>query len=115
MLISSRHQPTVEVPEDALVMRALVRAGETPDVSVTYVRLSGAHRVLRTVRSTRVYYVLEGAARFTVGDGEPFDAECGDAVIIPRGMGYSLQGTLVYLVINSPAFVDGDDIYDGAR
>ncbi len=96
-------------------MKAVVPSAVTPDVSVTHVRLSGAQRALRTDRSTRVYYVLEGGARFTVGNGAAFDAEIGDAVVIPCGERYSFLGKLTYIVINSPAFVEGDDIYDEVR
>lgn len=59
--------------------------------------------------------MLEGKARFTVGKGAPFDAEIDDAVVIPCGVRYSFLGNPTYLVINSPAFVEGDDIYDEVR
>jgi mannose-6-phosphate isomerase-like protein (cupin superfamily) len=114
MLIRLGEQPEVEAPDDDLVMRALVRADHTGDLSVTHVRLQGAHRPLLTERSTRVYYVLEGSATFTVGDAEPFLAQAGDAVVVPRGKLYALEGDLTYLVLNGPAYVEGDDVYEEA-
>jgi mannose-6-phosphate isomerase-like protein (cupin superfamily) len=112
MLIRAADRPYVEAPADDLVMRALLRAGESPELSVTHVRLAGRHRPLRTLRSTRVYVVLEGSAEFVVGSADPVRAEAGDVVLVPRGERYSLAGELSYLVINTPAYVDGDDLYD---
>jgi mannose-6-phosphate isomerase-like protein (cupin superfamily) len=107
--ISPDDVPEVAAPEDAVVMRALVRGG---DVSVTWVRLEGRHRRLRTDRSTRVYYVLEGAATFVLGDDPPFELGKDDTVVVPRGTPYEFQGEMTYLVLNAPAYVEGDDVYD---
>lgn len=104
--------PEVAAPEDAVVMRALVRRAEHgSDLSVTWVRLEGRHRRLRTDRSTRVYYVLEGEATFGLGDGEPFALGTGDTVVVPAGVPYEFWGEMTYLVVNGPAFADGDDVY----
>ncbi len=111
MLIPAHRQPSVSEPENGLEMRALVRSADTPDISVTRVVLAGRHRPLRTDRSTRVYYLLEGSCHFSVGEAEPFGAHGGDAVVIPRGVEYSLEGHVTYLVLNSPAYVEGDDVY----
>lgn len=94
-------------------MRALVRSDDHgPDVSLTWVRLSGRHRRLRTERSTRIYYVLGGTATFAVGDQPQFEVRADDAVTIPRGTSYEFWGEMTYLVINAPAFMDGDDFYE---
>lgn len=112
------HLSPADVPEvadqrDAVVMRALVRAAEHgSDLSLTWVRLDGPHRRLRTDRSTRVYYVLDGSASFVLGDKPPFEARAGDVVVVPRGMPYAFEGSMTYLVVNAPAFVDGDDVYE---
>ena len=112
MLIRRAEVPKVVEPENALVLHELVRSAETGgDVSVTWVQLSGRHRRLRSARSTRVYYVLEGSARFTVGDEQPVEAHAGDVVVIARGAAYELEGDLTYLVVNGPGFVGGDDEY----
>jgi mannose-6-phosphate isomerase-like protein (cupin superfamily) len=112
VLISPDDVPEVDAPEDAVVMRQLVRRdAHGGDVSMTWVRLHGRHRRLRTDRSTRVYYVLDGAASFIVGD-ERFEARAGDVVLVPVSTPYEFQGEATYLVINGPAFADGDDVYD---
>ena len=113
MRIALTDVPELTAPEDAVVMRALVRRPEHgADLSVTWVRLDGRHRRLRTDRSTRVYHVLDGEATFVLGDGDPFAIGAGDTVVVPRGMPYELSGALTYLVINGPAFAEGDDVYE---
>jgi mannose-6-phosphate isomerase-like protein (cupin superfamily) len=113
MLIRRDEVPEVAQPEDALTLRALAPSRVTGrDLSLTWVALAGRHRRLRTRRSTRLYYVLDGSARFVLGDGEPVDAHRGDVVVIPRDTPYELAGELTYLVINSPGYVEGDDEYE---
>jgi mannose-6-phosphate isomerase-like protein (cupin superfamily) len=102
----------IEAPQDDLVMRKLLTADDGAGMSITWVRLSGHHRRLRTERSTRVYYILDGVATFVVGDEPAFDAQEGDVVVVSRGTPYEFEGEATYLVLNTPAFVDGDDVYD---
>ena len=33
-------------------------------------------------------------------------------VVVPRGTPYEFRGEITYLVVNGPAFVEGDDVYD---
>ncbi len=102
----------VAEPSNDLNLRALVTAPEFgPDVSVTWVQLAGHHRRLRTDRSTRVYAVLAGSVEVQIGDDAPVTVGAGEVVVVPRGHPYELDGVCTYLVINSPAFVDGDDVY----
>lgn len=107
MLLPFDDAPEIADPRDAVVMRKLY-ADE--DVSMTWVRLDGRHRRLRTERSTRVYHVLSGRATFVVGE-ERIEAGPNDTVVVPRGVPYELRGELTYLVVNGPGFVDGDDVY----
>lgn len=111
MLIPATEPPEIEAPEDDLTMSALLRAEHEAGMSLTRVRLSGAHRPLRAPHTVRVYYVLEGSASFTIGEKE-LVAGAGDVVVVPRGERYSLAGELTYLVLNAPAYVEGDDVYE---
>ena len=81
------------------------------DLSVTWVRIDGRHRRLRTQRSTRLYAVLAGSLTIESDDEAPAVLGPGEVAAIPRGAAYALEGTATYLVINAPAFVDGDDEY----
>ena len=112
MLVRAAERAEVEAPEDDLVLRALLGAADDAGLSLTHVRLSGRHRPLRTLRSTRTYYILDGSADFVIGDSAPVRAAAGDVVVVPRGERYSLAGELSYLVLNAPPYVEGDDLYD---
>ena len=113
MLIRRDDVPGVAQPENALTLRALAPSHVTGgELSLTWVALAGRHRRLRTRRSTRLYYVLDGSAQFVLGDGQLLDAHAGDIVVIPRDTPYELAGELTYLVINAPGYVEGDDEYD---
>lgn len=112
MLIRPGDVPEIDEPSNDLVMRKLVDvATGGGDLSVTLVRIDGSHRTLRTDASTRLYYVVEGAGWFELGDEPRFDIRSGDVVVVPRGTRYALGGELTYLVVNGPAFREGDDIY----
>ena len=114
MLIRREDADEIAAPRDAVVMRTIVTPAHEAGMSVTWVQLAGRHRRLRTDRSARVYYLLDGSATFILGDEPEFEARQGDVVVVPRGVPYEFHGEMTYLVINAPAFVEGDDVYDGA-
>lgn len=111
MLIRHGDRPEVDAPEDDLTMRALLTAADAAGLSLTEVRLRGAHRPLRSLSSPRVYYIVSGSARFRIGDTEGIEALPGDVVVIPQGEVYALEGDLTYLVLNAPPYREGDDLY----
>ena len=95
-----------------LVMRQLVKSEKDgPDLSVTWVAIDGNHRSLKTDASTRVYYILEGEFQFSFDDSPNMTATDGDVVVIYKSSVYGFTGTGKYLVINGPAFREGDDVY----
>ena len=99
-------------PQNDLVLRTLVSASPTgSEVSVTWVQLDGRHRRLRSVRTTRIYYVLEGSFDFEINSEKTVSVGKADLVILKSGTEYALSGTGAYLVINAPAYQDGDDVY----
>ena len=103
-------EPVAE-PSNDLELRALLATGDTDaEMSITWVRIDGHHRRLRTHGSTRLYLVQEGAGVITVGS-EPLSVGPGDVVVIPRGTPYHLDGAMTYLVVNQPGFRAGDDDY----
>ena len=113
MLIRPDDVPEIDEPSNDLVMRKLVdaAAGGGGDLSVTLVRIGGRHRPLRTDASTRLYYVVQGEGWFELGEEPRIEIRTGDVVVVPRGVPYGLGGRLTYLVVNGPAFREGDDIY----
>ena len=113
MRIDPATVPLVPEPANDLQLRTLITAAQTgSDISVTWVQLDGRHRRLRTHRSTRVYAVLDGRIDLQLADDRPLSLTAGQLGVVPRGMPYELAGTGIYLVINAPAFVPGDDEYD---
>ncbi|MBU1111922.1 MAG: hypothetical protein ABIG93_00545 [archaeon] len=54
----------------------------------------------RSLRSDRVYYVLEG--KLIVN--KKLFARVGDIIFVPKGEEYTLEGTFKAVVINTPAF-----------
>jgi mannose-6-phosphate isomerase-like protein (cupin superfamily) len=112
MHIKFDEQPPIGEPGHPLVMRRLVDRERHGDaMSITWIQIWGEHRRLRTDASQRAYVILNGSGRFQWGEEEPVTAGAGDVVLIPRGVDYELSGWFTYLVINAPAFADGDDIY----
>lgn len=95
-----------------LVMRRLVkRENDGQDLSLTWVSIEGNHRSLKTDASTRVYYILEGDFEFSFEDSSSMTATEGDVIVIYKSSIYGFTGTGKYLVINGPAFDEGDDVY----
>ena len=102
----------VHEPDNGLSMRALVTGEHSHEaLSLTEVALDGAHRRLRSRRTTRTYYVLEGAFSFTVEQEPARRVEAGQVLVLAPGTAYDLAGSGRYLVLNTPAFRDGDDEY----
>ena len=104
--------PVIDEPSNAAVVRPLAGAAEgTSSVSVTWVSIDGRHRELASSRSARLYYVLSGALSFRLDGHGPTAVHEGELLVIPRGCPYYLEGCATYLVLNTPAFEEGDDVY----
>lgn len=98
-------------PDNHIRFKQLITALQHgPDISVTLVDIDGEHLELRTDASSRLYVLLKGEFTFTI-EGSTFSASKEDVILIARGETYSFSGKGKYLVINSPAFKSGDDIY----
>lgn len=111
-LVTSSLIPVVSEQSNNLVFRQMVnRLVDGPEISLTWIEIAGKHRPLKTDSSTRVYYLLEGELVFYCEDEDPMLASAGDVVVIYKSSWYSFEGTGKYLVINGPAFQEGDDIY----
>lgn len=80
-------------------------------VSMTWVKIDGQHQSLRTHSKLRVYFIISGNFEFKIDSEHSFQLEKYDVLTLEVGSTYSLMGTGEYLVLNSPAFKDGDDEY----
>ena len=102
----------IDEPSNDAVVFPLARVFEgTSSMSITRVVIEGRHRQLSTLRSKRTYFVLRGALTFTLDGGEATIVSTMELLVIPRGCVYGLSGRATYLVINTPAFESGDDVY----
>lgn len=103
---------TIPEKSNNLVMKKLLSAAEQHNsISMVWVEIDGRHRALRTHSKERIYYVLEGSFTFTIGEEENIFAAANDIIILPYLSTYSFHGAGKYLVMNIPAFKQGDDEY----
>ena len=102
----------IDEPDNSARVHPLVRVEEgASSTSVTWVSLDGRHRELATHRSARLYYVLQGEISFVLRGGRPVRIGADELLVIPRGCPYWFEGSATYLVLNTPAFEEGDDEY----
>jgi mannose-6-phosphate isomerase-like protein (cupin superfamily) len=102
----------IEEPDNCAVVRPVLTAEEVgSSMSLTWVSICGRHRELASRRSARAYYVLSGELTFFISGAAPEVLRRGEALVVPRGRRYYLEGRGTYLVINTPAFQPGDDDY----
>ena len=113
MIIRPNDVAEVDQEPRPLMLKRVINIDEhTPDISVTWVRLWGHHDRVVNAISDRVYYVIDGEARFQVGDGAPVErVGPGDFVFIPRNVPYEFEGDMRYIVMNGPAYrADSDEV-----
>jgi hypothetical protein len=111
-LISNQSTPEIAEPENSLNLKTLLNSVKSDGaISVTEVEISGEHQKLRTNSILRTYYLVSGNLEFTVDGESGIAMKVGDVLTLKAGCEYSLEGSAKYLVINTPAFKDGDDTY----
>ena len=112
MIIRPKDLPeTLQEPRPLALKRVVNIDEHTDQISVTWARLWGHHdRVVNRI-SDRVYYIIEGSARFQVGDNTPVeDVTAGDFVFIAKDVPYEFEGEMLYVVMNGPAYRTASDI-----
>jgi mannose-6-phosphate isomerase-like protein (cupin superfamily) len=112
VLIRRDSMAAIAEPSNAAHVYPLARLREgRSSASITRVDIDGRHQWLSSKRSTRLYFVVSGELIFHLQDAKPVRVAAGDALEIPRNCMYDLEGIATYLVINTPAFEEGDDNY----
>lgn len=82
------------------------------NMSAAYFEVTEAHGKVKTVKSDRTYFVIDGEGEFVI-DGETIVVGKTDVVIVPKNTPYdyrSTKGTLKLFLIHSPAYDPEDDI-----
>ena len=111
-LISNQSTPEIAEPENSLNLKTLLNSVKSDGaISVTEVEISGEHQRLRTNSILRTYYLVSGNLEFSIDGESGIHMKPGDVLTLKSGCEYSLKGSAKYLVINTPAFKDGDDTY----
>ena len=111
-LISNQATPIVLEPENSLKLKTLLNSSKSSGaISATEVEISGEHRRLRTNSILRTYYLVSGSLEFEIDGETGINMKPGDILTLQKNCEYSLKGIAKYLVINTPAFKDGDDTY----
>jgi mannose-6-phosphate isomerase-like protein (cupin superfamily) len=111
MIVRSEAVPLEAQPARSLVLKRLITGeAHSANLSLTWVSIDGHHDRIVNQESDRVYYVIEGQGRFQAGDDAPVeDVSAGDCVFIAKGTPYEFEGSMRYVVVNSPAFRAGAD------
>ena len=110
--ISNQSTPKILEPENSLELKTLLNSAKSNSaISVTEVEISGEHLRLRTNSILRTYYLVSGSLEFEIDGENGIFLNPGDLLTLKQGCEYSLKGHAKYLVMNTPAFKDGDDTY----
>ena len=82
---------------------------DSPAVSTVYVDCHAAHERVSVKASHRLYFVIEGEGKFTVGDEEHV-VESKDVIIIEPKTPYSYEGQMTLFEVNFPATDSSDEV-----
>lgn len=64
---------------------------------------NGGEKLTKSIASDRIYYFIEGSAKFIV-DGKEMIVQKEDVLFIEKNTEYSFSGTFKAVLINIPAF-----------
>ena len=76
------------------------------DASGAYFEVTGSHGKVKTTRSNRVYYVIDGEGKFII-KGEAIPVKKTDVIIVPKNTPYNYQakkGALKLFLVHTPAY-----------
>ena len=77
-----------------------------PNSSAAYFEITGKHGKIKTTKSDRIYFVIEGKGEFII-DKKVVPVEKTDVIIIPKNTPYdyrSIDSTMKLFLVHCPAF-----------
>lgn len=80
------------------------------DFSGSLITLNGKHPRIINKNEDRIYFIISGEGKFTVGD-QVHSVKSEDLVFIPKLTEYEMEGEMKYLMISSPEFNRENDIF----
>ena len=100
-----------ELANDLVLKKVLTTLDSTGALSITWVAITGSHEALISHSQLRIYFVISGNLSVTVSGLKVHNLGKNDVLTLSCGSRYSLTGVGEYIVINVPAFEEGDDEY----
>jgi len=82
------------------------------NASAAYFEVTEKHGKVKTTKSDRVYYIIEGRGEFTI-NGESFSVEKTDVIIIPKNTEYDYKAvncTLKLFLVHVPAYEENAEV-----
>lgn len=76
------------------------------NASAVYFEVTGSHGKVKTTKSDRVYFVLEGQGEFTFND-EVIPVKATDVIIVPKNTPYDYEakdGIMRLFLVHTPAY-----------
>lgn len=76
------------------------------NASAAYFEVTEKHGKVKTTRSDRIYFVIDGEGEFTVNN-DTFSVEKSDVIIIPKNTPYDYKaknGILKLFLVHTPAY-----------
>ncbi len=78
--------------------------------SGSLISLSGKHPRIKNKIEDRIYFIISGHGKFTVGK-QVHSVKSEDLVYIPKMTEYEMEGEMKYFLISSPEFNKDNDIF----
>ena len=99
---------SVEVEKNYIIDNYLDKSSNL-GYSVVRTHLDGKHPLMKNTLSNRTYYIIDGTARFYVGN-EQFTLKQGDTLTITKDTLYRFEGKFDAILISCPAFEEKYDV-----
>ena len=77
--------------------------GDFKNASAAYFEVKTEHGKVKTKRSDRIYYVIEGKGTFIIND-KSVPVRKTDVVIVPKNAPYNYKGKMKLFLVHVPAF-----------
>jgi mannose-6-phosphate isomerase-like protein (cupin superfamily) len=97
---------------DGLKGHAYNSTEDFPNASGAYFEVTGSHGKVKTTKSDRIYFIIDGNGEFII-DGNIIEVTKTDMVIVPKNTPYDYKakgGTLKMFLVHTPAYTPEHDI-----
>ncbi|HLC39253.1 MAG TPA: hypothetical protein VJJ76_00025 [archaeon] len=71
--------------------------------SAAYFEINGSHGKIKTIRSDRIYFVIQGKGKFIIKN-KIFSVKSKDVIIVPKNVPYDYSGKMKLFLVHTPSF-----------